>query len=151
MLRVFIVVITGFFLSPFAAGCGAFAADNQTQSAPISAEGVELSQFVWTNRIVVVFADNPADPAFVDQMQMLAKEPGELASRDILVITDTDPAARTAIRLKLRPRGFSLVWIDKDGAVRLRKPIPWSVRELTHAIDKTPLRLQEIAEPKPGR
>ncbi len=150
MRRVFIVVMSGFLLFPLAGSGTAFAADNQTPLAPISAEGVDLSQFVWTNRIIVVFADNPADPAYIDQLQMLAKEPGDLASRDVLVITDADPAARTAVRQRLRPRGFSVVWIDKDGAVRLRKPSPWSVRELAHAIDKTPLRLQEIAEGKPA-
>ena len=49
-----------------------------------------------------------------------------------------------AIRAKLRPRGFSLVLIDKDGEAKLRKPLPWDVREITHAIDKFPLRRQEI-------
>ena len=34
--------------------------------------------------------------------------------------------------------------MDKDGQVKLRKPFPWDVREISRAIDKFPLRRQEI-------
>lgn len=34
--------------------------------------------------------------------------------------------------------------IDKDGQVKARKPLPWDAREITRAIDKFPLRRQEI-------
>ena len=54
------------------------------------------------------------------------------------------PAASSPWRRQLNPRGFSLVMLDKDGQVKQRKPSPWSVREITRAIDKFPLRLQEI-------
>ncbi|MCA8880174.1 MAG: DUF4174 domain-containing protein [Rhodobacteraceae bacterium] len=109
---------------------------------------VDLSQFLWVARPVVVFADTPNDPRFLQQMELLAARPEALAERDVVVIADTDPAARSEIRLKLRPRGFSIVLIDKDGQVELRKPVPWDVRELSRAIDKTPLRRQEIRDAK---
>ncbi len=50
------------------------------------------------------------------------------------------------VRTTLRPRGFSLVIVDKDSRVMLRKPDPWDVREISRAIDKTPLRQQEVRE-----
>ena len=64
----------------------------------------------------------------------------------MIIITDTDPAARSPLRQELRPRGFGLVLVGKDGRVALRKPAPWDVRELTRSIDKMPLRQQEIRE-----
>jgi DNA-binding IscR family transcriptional regulator len=64
----------------------------------------------------------------------------------VIVLTDTDPKARSALRKKLRPRGFMLVIIGKDGGVKLRKPHPWSVREITRSIDKFPSRLREVEE-----
>jgi len=64
----------------------------------------------------------------------------------VVVLMDTDPAARSPIRTKLRPRGFQMVLVDKDGVVKLRKPFPWSVREITRSIDKTPMRLREVEE-----
>lgn len=108
------------------------------------AQTVDLAEFLWVARPVVVFADTPNDPRFLDQMAMIEARPGMLAERDVVVITDTDPAARSAVRERLRPRGFALVIIAKDGTVNLRKPFPWAVREISHAIDKLPLRREEM-------
>lgn len=105
-----------------------------------------LDQYIWVSRPVVVFADRPEDPRFVRQMELLAKYPDDLEERDIVVLTDTDPEANGPLRQVLHPRGFMLVVIDKDGSIAFRKPAPWTVRELSRAIDKTPIRLDEIDE-----
>lgn len=110
------------------------------------AKDVNLDEYLWIARPVLVFANSPADPLFIQQMQYLTRELDELRERDVVVITDTDPAAQTDVRTKLRPRGFMLALIGKDGQVKLRKPLPWSVRELTRSIDKMPIRQQEIRD-----
>ncbi len=110
----------------------------------------ELSDFLWLKRPVVVFADTPEDPRFVLQMDMLRARPDPLIERDVVVLTDTDPDTVSALRKQLRPRGFSVVLIGKDGRVELRKPAPWDVRELTRVIDKLPLRQQEIRDARQG-
>ncbi len=127
-----------------------FAAAAQEGFVPVPAETVALEDLLYLKRPVVVFADTPNDPAFVRQLELIARAAGDLAERDVIVVTDTDPAAKTAWRTKLRPRGFSLVLMDKDGKVIIRKPLPWEVREITHAIDKTPLRRQEMQERPAG-
>ncbi|MFZ5750159.1 MAG: DUF4174 domain-containing protein [Pseudomonadota bacterium] len=104
--------------------------------APVAADAVDLDALRWHARPVIVFADTPEDPAFVEQMALLAARWPELAARGVVVITDTDPAAQGAIRQQLRPRGFALVVIDRDGRVAQRKPFPWDVRELGRAIDR---------------
>lgn len=106
----------------------------------------DLSQFVWEKRPIVVFADSPNDPNFGLQMEYLENRAADLAVRDVVVLTDTDPSANSALRQKLRPRGFMLVLIGKDGGVKLRKPIPWDVRELSRTIDKMPMRQREMRE-----
>jgi hypothetical protein len=100
--------------------------------------------------VAVPITDQRLDPAFVEQMRLLAERPEVLRERDVIVLTDTDPAARSAIRDKLRPHGFDLVLIDKDGRVAFRKPVPWDLRELSRAIDKTPLRIQELRDQRPA-
>jgi hypothetical protein len=110
----------------------------------------ELESFLWSARIIVVFADAPADPRFQQQIDLLMEDEQRLVDRDVLVLTDTDPDARLPIRLKLRPRGFQMVLVDKDGVVKLRKPFPWSVREITRSIDKTPMRQREVEERRGG-
>jgi hypothetical protein len=124
------------------------------QEAPvlpvIEAAGVTMAEFLWLKRPIVVFADSPNDPAFARQMEYLAEQPQALADRDAVVIVDTSPAANSFFRQKLRPRGFSLVLMDKDGGVEIRKPRPWDVREITRAIDKFPLARQEMLERFPS-
>lgn len=110
----------------------------------LPADEVNLNDLVWVARPVIVFADTVADPRYKEQIALLSARPADLAERDVVVIVDTDPAAKSEIRQKLRPRGFMLVLIGKDGGVKLRKPLPWDVRELTRVIDKMPMRLEEI-------
>ncbi|MCE8006209.1 DUF4174 domain-containing protein [Aestuariivita sp.] len=106
----------------------------------------DLSEFLWIKRPVIVFADSPADPRFAEQMELLNDRLDELGERDVVILTDTDPDAASPLRTKLRPRGFMLVLVGKDGTVYLRKPFPWNVRELGRSIDKMPMRQREIRE-----
>ncbi len=122
------------------------AAQEEGGFTPVSAAEVVLDDLLYLKRPVVIFADSPNDPNFIRQMELIARDPAALEARDVVVITDTDPAARTDLRQRLRPRGFSVVIMDKDLRTTLRKPLPWDVREITHAIDKFPLRRQEIQQ-----
>ena len=106
----------------------------------------ELADFEWQSRLVVVFGDGEDDPRFQTQIELLQANAPELIDRDVIVLTDTDPKGESELRLKLRPRGFMLVLIGKDGGVKLRKPFPWKVRELTRVIDKTVLRQREVRD-----
>lgn len=124
----------------------AVAEDMAAGLAILPAEGFDPASYLWTRRILAVFADTPADPRFIQQMDLLNKFPRDLLDRDVIVVVDSDPAAGSAIRKKLRPRGFALVLIDKDGVVKLRKPSPWSTREIARTIDKTPLRRDEVLD-----
>ncbi|MDP5346253.1 MAG: DUF4174 domain-containing protein [Paracoccaceae bacterium] len=109
-----------------------------------AAQDVTPDALMWQARPVVVFADTPQQPQFAQQMRLLSEDPEPLLLRDVVIITDTNPAAMSVWREKLRPRGFSLVLMDKDGAVVIRKPLPWSVREIIQAIDRMPIRRDEI-------
>lgn len=118
----------------------------QDPTARFEASEVVLDDFLWLARPVIVFADTPADPRFQEQMDLLSERTGALAERDVVIIIDTDPQANSDIRRKLRPRGFMLTLVGKDGGVKLRKPLPWSVREINRSIDKMPMRRQEIRD-----
>ena len=104
----------------------------------------ELSLYQWTHRPVVVFANSTADVNYQRQIKMLEQDIESLMDRDVIILTDTTPSPETPLRDALRPRGFALLLIGKDGQVKLRKPFPWSVRELSRAIDKMPMRRQEL-------
>lgn len=112
--------------------------------APVPASEVVLADLLYQKRIVAIFADDPLDPNFLRQMALVAINSADLVERDVIVVFDADPAAATALRTKLRPRGFALVILDKDGKVALRKPLPWDTREISRAIDKFPSRRDEV-------
>jgi len=105
---------------------------------------ISLSDFLWIHRPIIVLADSPDDPRFIKQMSLLRADLSELAERNAIILTDTNPSLKSALREQLRPRGFMLVLIGKDGGVKLRKPSPWNVREISRVIDKMPMRRQEI-------
>ena len=112
--------------------------------APRPAEGLTLEEFQWIARPIVVFADTPADPRFIEQMELLTERQDALLERDVVIIFDTDPDARSEIRTALRPRGFSVVVVAKDGTIGLRRPAPRDVREIVRAIDNFQLRQEEL-------
>jgi hypothetical protein len=103
-----------------------------------------LEELQWVARPIVVFADTPNDPRFLQQIRMLEERSDDLAARDAVILVDTDPAALGPLRKALRPRGFGLVLIDKDGSVVRRHPAPTTSRELINQIDRLPSRRQEI-------
>ena len=127
-------------------GASASAEEAEGDMSVFLTEPTAVESFLWTNRPIVVFADSPADPRFIEQMELLERDETALVERDVVVLVDTDPAAKSDLRTSFRPRGFMMVLIGKDGGVKLRKPFPWDVRELSRVIDKMPMRQQEIRD-----
>jgi hypothetical protein len=115
---------------------GSFAADEGPVYAPITITDQQLADFKFESKLLIIFADSPEDPDYQKQLALLAQDLPALERRKIVILTDTDPAAKSAIRLELRPRGFGLVLIGLEGRIQLRKPTPWDVREITRSIDK---------------
>ncbi|SCZ54335.1 protein of unknown function [Epibacterium ulvae] len=137
------IVLTLFLTSPIGA-------EEVTAGAnePLFMAGVEsnLNDFLWKKRPILVFADTEADPRYQEQLALLRENEEALRARDVVVLFDSTPDAKSPWRTKLRPRGFQLVLIGKDGGVKLRKPFPWTVRELSRTIDKIPTRLREVED-----
>lgn len=145
MKRFIPFVFAVFFAAPLAADT-----DTTPEEKMLFAPAImdDLSEFRWKKRPVLVFADSEDDPAFIEQMELLRNREGALLERDVVVLVDTAPELRSPLRLKMRPRGFMLVLVGKDGGVKLRKPFPWDVREITRSIDKMPMRQREIRDEK---
>lgn len=103
-----------------------------------------LEEFQWVARPIIIFADSPNDPRVAEQLALLAARPAPLLERDVVILVDTEPSARSAIRTELRPRGFSIVVMQKDGAVGFRRPSPRDVREIIRGIDNFSFRQEEL-------
>jgi hypothetical protein len=121
----------------------------QALSEEQDAEQPALADLRWIARPLVIFADTSNDPRLNQQLTMLAEREQELLDRDVVILVDTDPAARGPLRMDLRPRGFGLVLIDKDGTVVQRRPAPTTAREIINLIDRLPSRRQETGSQRP--
>ncbi len=108
----------------------------------------DLSDYLGVARPIVVFGDGPNDPRIQAQLQMLRRRASELKERDVVVLIDNEPAARGPLRQQLRPHSFSIVLINKDGEVALRRSEPTSARTLVRLIDRMPLRREETGSSK---
>ncbi len=143
MKQLFAFVIMALF--PFT-GFAQTATEDPEPLIITATDEVTLEDFMWVARPLVIFADSPKDPRFKQQMAFIQDRLDDLRTRDVVVITDTDPSGESPIRQRLRPRGFGLVLVAKDGTILLRKPKPWTVREISRSIDKLPARQEEMRE-----
>jgi hypothetical protein len=116
----------------------------------MDARDVDVRDFIWVNRIIVVMADTPNDPVFDRQLDALRERAQDFAERDAVVIFDAHPEDASPLRQVLRPRGFMMAIIDKDGEVKARRPALRSGRELMAVIDRFPTRRQEMLERLPA-
>jgi len=116
----------------------------------LDARDIDVHEFIWTRRLIVVMADTPDDPQFNRQLDALREREMEFVARDAVVIFDAHPADSSPLRQVLRPRGFMTAIIDKDGEVKARRPAVRTGRELMAVIDRFPTRRQEMLERLPS-
>lgn len=116
----------------------------------LDARAIDVREYVWNHRLIVVMADTPDNPQFDRQLQELRDRADEFVIRDVVVIFDAHPDDVSPLRQVLRPNGFMTAIIDKDGEVKARRPAVRSGRELMAVIDKFPIRRQEILERNPA-
>jgi Domain of unknown function (DUF4174) len=125
----------------------------QTPAAAVQAEREAaqpaLEELLWVARPLVIFADTPNDPRMQQQLRMLNEQIEDLTDRDVVVLTDSAPEEAGPLRKELRPRGFGIVLIDKDGTIVRRFPSPVSAREIINQIDRLPSRREETGSRRP--
>ena len=127
------------------------AAEDAVEGLPfLDAREVDVRDFIWVRRIIVVMAETPDDPQFTRQLEALRDREDEFLERDAVVIFDAHPADRSPLRQVMRPRGFMTAIIDVDGEVKARRPAVRTGRELMAVIDRFPTRRQEVLERLPS-
>jgi len=116
----------------------------------LDAREIDVREYIWNHRLIVIMADTPDNPQFGQQLDEIRERAPEFVIRDVVVIFDGHPDEMSPLRRVMRPNGFMVAIIDKDGEVKARRPSVRSGRELMAVIDKFPLRRQEILEQSPS-
>jgi len=125
-------------------GTGAVAQDALIRPLDPGAEA--LNPYKWQNRPVLVFADSSEDETYRAALEQLEAAAPGLRERDIVVLTDADPARATALRGRLNPDGFAMYLVGKDGGVKLSAGEVISPDTLFETIDGMPMRQREMRE-----
>ena len=98
----------------------------------------DLSSYMGHATLIVIFADGPDDADFIAQIDILRSRAEDLATRDVVLLTDTTPSENGPLRQSLRPRGFSIILIDSTGTLAQRRRTVTDARRLIRQIDQMP-------------
>lgn len=89
---------------------------------------LEIDQYRWKSRLLLVFASAGDDPDFLSQQRMLEGREGELAAHETLVMHILDGAlpnvASARERFRIEPGAFAVVLVEKDGSAPLASRTP---------------------------
>jgi hypothetical protein len=131
---------------------------------------VNLADYRWKHRLLLVFAPSRDAEAFQDQRERFAGTGAAFRERDLLLITvppegtgilgpSPDTAATptteaTTTRLRERfgvaPGDFAVILVGKDGTEKRRDRAPVDPQVIFDAIDAMPMRQREMREQDGG-
>ncbi|MEL6319959.1 MAG: DUF4174 domain-containing protein [Cyanobacteria bacterium J06626_14] len=121
---------------------------------------LDLSNYLWENRLLLVFAPSETTPAYQQQMQIFADVQAGFVDRDLLLIElltdgnsrlDEEPiaqedAAAVRSRYGIAPDAFVVMLIGKDGTQKRQDTEPVAAEVIFSAIDAMPMRQQEMRQ-----
>lgn len=118
---------------------------------------MNLKQYQWKNRLLLVFASSPEDEEYQEQLEHLNND-HELAERDLIMfhLFESDSGFAGEMRLSeenvaqlrekfsIQPQAFTLVLLGKDGTEKQRWNRAVESDALFGLIDDMPMRQQEM-------
>ena len=118
---------------------------------------IDLNQYQWKNRLLLVFASHGDEPAYKTFKAEIEARAEGVEERNLLVGEvlergqsyfaggPIEPESADALRRRfsVREQSFTVLLIGKDGELKMRKETPTSVTEIFTIIDAMPMRKQE--------
>jgi hypothetical protein len=119
---------------------------------------VDLDQYRWKNRLVLIFAPSSVDDTYLKQKKELAGKSYELQDRDIIIFDLLESGKSTIDKLSLTYEqqsylreefevpedDFTFFLIGKDGTTILRSNETVPTDNLFALIDSMPMRREEM-------
>lgn len=120
---------------------------------------LELSEYRWQNRLLLIFAPSAAAPEVMAQRQRFAEQSTAFADRELLTFYLFDQGMGEADHYTVDPRAtadlrdhfdvtadFAVVLVGKDGGAKDRFTQPVAPDEIYALIDAMPMRQREMQE-----
>ena len=119
---------------------------------------LDLNQYRWQNRLLLVFAPAVTDPQLHKQSAWFTSQPLEFQDRDLLTFYLTEEAIGESENVRFSPEEvtrlqeqysvqsgtFAVLLIGKDGGLKYRFDEPVTAEEIFARIDAMPMRVQEM-------
>ncbi|MEQ8194366.1 MAG: DUF4174 domain-containing protein [Rhodospirillales bacterium] len=124
----------------------------------VSASQAGLDQYLWKNRLLLIFAPGERDPRLAKQLADMSRSKCGIRDRDIRIfrLVKDQPAVsadgreqdldQVALRKAYGIRGgdFAAILIGKDGGEKMRAFRPLPTNNLFEEVDAMPMRQDEI-------
>lgn len=112
---------------------------------------IDLDQYQWKSRLLLIFAPSGDDQNYLDQQQLLEGREAELAQRDTLVMQLVDGPNQPSTqplrdRFNIAADQFAVVLVGKDGTAKMVEHQPVAIGQVKELIDSMPMRQDEIQQ-----
>ena len=108
---------------------------------------MKLAQYQWKNRIMLIFSPSQEDDRFARQLELFDQNRNALEERNIVVLKVVGPVEpRVRSQFRVGVQEFCAVLIGKDGNEKHRWSDVAPVEQISHRIDRMPMRRAEMRD-----
>jgi hypothetical protein len=130
--------------------------------SPRAQSPLDLSQYQWTHRLLLIFAPSEQNPAYLDLEDQLQASEAELADRDLIVFRlfaqgrgsaagapiGNDSVSSLYKLFDVQQGASTVVLIGKDGGEKARQVDAFDLQAIFERIDAMPMRQREMRQQK---
>ena len=110
---------------------------------PKELQGIELSRYLWKNRIILTFADDEDHPDLIKLKVEMKENNCEILNRDLLHFHFSNEG-KTGNHTTTNDQSFRILLIGKDGGIKYESNRSVSLIQLFELIDSMPMRQDEM-------
>ena len=110
---------------------------------PKELQGIELSRYLWKNRIILTFADDQDHPDLIRLKAEMKDNECEILNRDLLYFHFSNDG-KTGNHITTNDQSFRILLIGKDGGIKYESNRSVSLIQLFELIDSMPMRKNEM-------
>jgi hypothetical protein len=119
---------------------------------------LDLSQFKWKNRVLLLFAPGRSHPFFDNLHLTIMNRKGEVNDRDLVIfeifesgpsnvnLEELDSPTVRSLRKKfnITEGEFAVILIGRDGGIKLNRREQTAIEDIFGLIDSMPMRQEEM-------
>ena len=110
---------------------------------PKELQGIELSRYLWKNRIILTFADDEDHPDLIKLKVEMKENDCGILNRDLLHFHLSNDG-KTGNLSTTNDQSFRILLIGKDGGIKYESKRSASLIQLFELIDLMPMRQNEM-------